>query len=184
MRRQLLVGLLALLLVALGAGVAVANSRPSLAAHGPTEVSGTEATAVFRVGNRTVRQVRYADRETLTYSFVISNDGRLPVTVTGLAPLDLQPTLFHYRGITDESGSRRFTIPAGERRTVRLTMLMTACESLTARAGSFADEANIRTQSAGAFDSVVRVELPEEVHTGSPREASCPRATATSRSPG
>ena len=27
-------------------------------------------------------------------------------------------------------------------------------------------------------------ELPEEVHTGSPREAFCPRATADSRPPG
>ena len=183
MRRHLFVGPVALLLVAVGAGVA-AGSRPSLAAHGPTAVAGTEATAMFRIGGRTVRQVRYADRETLTYSFVLSNDGRLPVTVTGLAPLEHQPTLFSYRAISDAAGNRRFTIPAGERRTVHLTMRMTACERLSARAGSFATEANLQTRRAGMFDSVVHVEFPEEVHTGSPREAFCPRATATSRSPG
>ena len=184
MRRHLFVGLIALMLVAVGAGVAAAGSQPRLATHGPTAVSGTEATALFRIGGRTVRQVLYADRETLTYSFALSNDGRLPVTITGLAPLEQPPTLFSYREISDAAGNPRFTIPAGERRTVYLTMRMTACERLSARAGSFATEANLRTQRAGMFDSVVHVDFPEEVHTGSPREAYCPRATATSRSPG
>ncbi len=184
MRRNLLVALLALVLVAGGAGVAVAGSAPSLTAHGPTEVTGTEATSVFRVGGRTIRQIRYDDHETLTYSFVLANDGRLPVTVTGLAPVDREPRLFRYTGVTDAAGNKRFTIAAGERATVRLSMLMHACETLSARAGSFATEANLRTSRAGVVDSVVTVTLPEEVHTGSPREAFCPNATATSRPPG
>lgn len=179
-----MVGLLALLLVAAGAGVAVARSGPRLAAHGPTQVSGTEATAVFRLGGRTVRQVRYDDRQRLGYTFVLANDGRLPVTVTGLAPLTHRPTLFRYESIANPEGEQRFTIPAGERRPVVITMLMTSCESLSARAGSFARAANIETSRAGVLDDVVHVEFPEEVHTGSPREASCPRATASSRSPG
>lgn len=184
MRKQVLVALVALLLVAAGAGVSVAGSTPSLAAHGPTEVSGTEATAVFRVGDRTVRQVRYADRETLVYSFALANDGRLPVTVTGLAPPDPTPRLFRYTGITDATGDSEFTVPAGERRTVRVSMFMHSCETLSARAGSFATEANLKTSRAGVLDSVVTVTFPEQVHTGSPREAFCPNATATSRPAG
>ena len=182
--RKLLTAIFALLLLTAGAGVAVAASAPHLVAHGPTEVSGTEATAVFRVGSRTVRQVRYADRETLTYTFALANDGRLPVTVTGLAALEQDPTLFRYRAIRDERGNERFTIPVGERRTVSVSMLMTSCETLSARAGSFAVEADIRISRAGVLEDVITVTFPEELHTGSPREASCPRATATSRSPG
>lgn len=184
MGKRLLVGIVALLLVATGAGMAAATSRPSLTAHGPTEVSGTDATSVFRMGSRTVRQVRYQDRETLVYSFVLANDGRLPVRVTGLAPLHPGPRLFRYTRITDGDGNQEFTIPAGERRTVRLSMFMLACETLSARAGSFATEVNLRTSRAGVLDDVATVAFPEEVHTGSPREAFCPRSTATSRPPG
>ena len=182
--RKVLVAAVALLLVALGAGVAVASSEPSLAAHGPTGVTGTDATAVFRVGDRTVRQIRYQDRGTLVYSFVLANDGRLPVTVTGLAPLPHEPRLFRYLTITDAEGNDEFSIPAGERRGVQLSMLMYSCETLSARAGSFATEANLRVSRAGVLDSVVTVTFPEQVHTGSPREAFCPNATAGSRPPG
>jgi hypothetical protein len=182
--RRLLTVVLAAVLVATGAGVAVARTTPELAAHGPTSVTGTEATAVFRVGSRTVRQVRYADRKTLVYSFVLSNDGRLPVTVTGLAAEARSPRLFRYVGLTDAEGREEVTIPAGERTTVELRMLMRGCETLSARAGSFATQVSLRTERAGMLGDEVTVRLPEEVHTGSPREAFCPNATATSRPPG
>lgn len=172
--------------VLLAAGVAVAEAAvgPVLTAYGPTRVSGTEATAVFRVGERTVRQVRYADRSTLVYGFVLRNDGPLPVRVTGLAVQHPQPRLLRYTGLSDTDGDREFTIGAGERVRVRLSMFMHACETLSARAGSFATRVSVRTARAGVFHDVVTVELPEQVHTGSPREAFCPRATATSRPPG
>ena len=185
MGKRMLIGLVVALLVAGGAGIAAATqSRPVLSAHGPTRVSGTDATAVFRVGDRTVRQVRYQDRGTLGYTFVLANDGRLPVTVTGLGEQHPQPKLFRYTGIEDGHGSEAFTIPAGERREVRLSMLMVSCETLSARAGSFATHVNLSTSRAGILEDQVVVELPEEVHTGSPREAFCPRATADSRPPG
>lgn len=184
MRWRLLLLLATTLLLVGGAGVAVAGSTPELSAHGPTEVAGTEATAVFRIGSRTIRQIRYADRETLTYSFALSNDGRLPVKITGLAPVETQPRLFRFIDITDASGHTNFTIGAGERRVVRVSMLMHACETLSSRAGSFASRVNLATSRAGVLDDAVTVVFPEEVHTGSPREAFCPRATASSRPPG
>jgi hypothetical protein len=182
--RRVLAAVLALVLVGAGAGVAVASTDPHLAAHGPVEVRGTEATAVFRVGGRTIRQVRYADRERLVYSFALANDGRLPVTVTGLGVLERTPRLFRYAGLTDAAGRQEFTIPAGERTTVEVSMLMHGCESLSARAGSFATEVSLRVERAGMIEDEVTVAFPEEVHTGSPREAFCPNATATSRPPG
>lgn len=182
--RRVLVVVLAAVLVAVGAGVAVASTPPSLATHGPTSVRGTEASAVFRIGGRTIRQVRYADKKTLVYSFTLANDGRLPVRVTGLAPLERSPRLFAYVGLTDAQGREEFTIPAGERTTVELSMRMHACETLSARAGSFATQLSLRTERAGVIEDVVTLALPEEVHTGSPREAFCPDATATSRPPG
>lgn len=183
MRRALTV-VLAAVLLAVGGGVAVASTSPALDAHGPTDVAGTEATSVFRIGGRTIRQVRYADEKTLVYSFTLANDGRLPVEVTGLAPLARSPRLFRYVGLTDTDGHEMFTIPAGERREVDLAMRMHGCETLSARAGSFATHVLLRTQRAGLIHDTVTVTLPEEVHTGSPREAFCPDSTALSRPPG
>jgi hypothetical protein len=183
-RRHLLAVLAAFMMLAAGTGVAVAKAPPRLSALGPTSVSGTEKTAVFQIGGRTIRQVRYRDTATLVYSFTLRNDGQLPLSVTGLAPLENQPQLFHYLGITDAQGHKRFTVGAGKDTPVRLSMRMQSCETLSARAGSFATEANLRTSRVGVLDAVVHVLLPEEVHTGSPREAFCPNSTATSRPPG
>lgn len=182
--RRLLTVALAVVLAGAGAGVAVAGTTPELTAHGPTQVRGTDATAVFRIGDRTVRQVRYADRKNLVYSFSLANDGPLPITVTGLAPAARSPRLFRYVGLTDAQGRKEFTIPSGARTRVALSMVMHGCETLSARAGSFATEVGLRTERAGMLGDDVTVGLPEEVHTGSPREAFCPNATATSRPPG
>jgi len=185
--RRVVVVLLAAAVVA-GAGVATARSVPALSAHGPTSVSGTEASAVFQVGGRLVRQVRYDDRGTLAYRFVVANDGPLPVTVTGLAPPEVQPRLFRYLGVTASPGASpgapMFTIGAGERTEVEVRLLMRGCETLSARAGSFATGVRLRTERAGMLEDTVRLTFPEQVHTGSPREVSCPGATATSRPPG
>lgn len=184
MRRHVLALLVALVVVAGGAGVAVANAPARLVAHGPTRVTGTQATAVFELGGRTVRQVRYQDRGTLVYGFTLRNEGNLPVTVEGLAPLERAPRLFRYLALLDEDGQARFEIGAGQEREVELSMRMELCETLSARAGSFATEVNLRTSRAGFIDEVVNVRFPEEVHTGSPREAFCPNSTASSRPPG
>ena len=120
----------------------------------------------------------------LTYSFDLHNQGRVPVTVTGLRPLDRQPRLFEYVDLVDEEGAERFTLGAGDTTRVGLRMRMHGCETLSARAGSFASQVALATTRAGFLDETVVVTLPEEVHTGSPREAFCPEATASSRSPG
>ena len=184
MRRRLAVLLLALLIVAGGAGVAVAQDPPRLDAAGPTSVTGTDATSVFEIAGRTIRQVRYHDRGTLTYAFVLRNHGPVPLTVTGLVAPPHQPRLFRYPRFTDTAGATRFTVPSGGTRAVRLALRMSGCESLSARAGSFVRSVELSTSRAGVLRGDVRVTLPEELHTGSPREAFCPRSTATSRPPG
>lgn len=184
MRRHLLALLVVVLMVAGGAGMAVAKAPARLSAQGPTSVTGTDATSVFELGGRTIRQVRYQDKGTLVYEFRVSNLGSLPVTVEGLDPLDREPKLFRYLSLVDEEDRSRFRIGAGEWATVRLRMRMESCEVLSARAGSFATEVNLRTTRVGFVDEVVTVRLPEEVHTGSPREAFCPESTASSRPPG
>jgi hypothetical protein len=167
-----------LALVAGGAGVAIARSTPSLEAVGPTSVSGTEATGVFEVGDRTVRQIRYDDGGTLRYTFRLENDGPLPVTVLGLDEEQADPRLFKFVGLTEQ------TIGAGETADLTLSMSMGGCETLSSRSGSFVSTIVVRTQQAGLFEDVVELALPEEVHTGSPREAFCPNSTATSRPQG
>jgi hypothetical protein len=177
LRRALLVGVAAVA-VAGGTTVAVASGTPALTAGGPVTVAGTEASGVFTVADRTVRQVRYADRGTLRYTFTLTNDGRLPVTVTGLAREQDDPRLFDVVGLTSAR------IDAGSSATVTLSLDMNGCESLSSRSGSFVDEVAVATRQAGVFEDVVTVALPEEIHTGSPREAFCPESTATSRPQG
>lgn len=177
-RRSVLVGAGVLALVASGAGVAIARSAPTLEAVGPTSVAGTEATAVFQVGDRVVRQIRYADGGTLRYTFRLANDGRLPVTVLGLDEEQADPRLFTLVDLSER------TIAAGDSAELTLSMDMGGCETLSSRSGSFVSTIAVRTQQAGLFEDVVEVALPEEVHTGSPREAFCPNSTATSRPQG
>jgi hypothetical protein len=183
-RRQLVVLIVALLVVAGGAGVAVAEAAPRLRATGPTHVAGTTATAVFHVGDRTIRQVRYHDKGTLYYAFTLHNDSAIPVTVTGLAEPDREPRLFRYLTLRDADGNDRIRVGAGDSVEVELRMRMHGCETLSARAGSFATVVDLSTTRAGFVDDVVHVTLPEQLHTGSPREAFCPNSTASSRPPG
>lgn len=176
--RRALAGLGAGALALGGAGVAVASGTPSLAAGGPTAVSGTTGTGVFTIGDRTVRQVRYDDRGTLHYSFRLHNQGRLPVRVVGLAPTQADPRLFDLAGLTPLS------LGPGESATATLSLAMKGCESLSSRAGSFVSEVVLTTRQVGMVEDDVVVALPEDLHTGSPREAFCPRSTATSRPQG
>ncbi|GAA1478800.1 hypothetical protein GCM10009623_32460 [Nocardioides aestuarii] len=165
-------------LVAAGAGVAVASGSPPLTATGPTAVDGTDGTGVFRIGDRTVRQVRYDDRGTLRYTFELHNDGRLPLQVVGLASDQADPRLFDLTALTP------VTVAGGEAEVVTLSLAMNGCEALSSRSGSFVGEVVVTTRRAGMIEDDVVVALPEEIHTGSPREAFCPRSTATSRPQG
>jgi len=172
------------LVILAGGAASVAGSAPRLTASGPTVVSGTDATGVFRVGDRTVRQVRYADDGTLVYTFTVTNEGRLPVTVAGLSAEQPPARLFRYLSLAGPAGARSFRLGAGASAVVRLSLRMVGCETLSARAGSFFSQVVIRTTQAGLFGDDVTLTLPEEVHTGSPREAFCPNSTAGSRPPG
>ena len=183
LRRAVLALALVVALVAAG-GVAVARSAPALRAAGPTSVTGTEATGVFQIADRTIRQVRYADGGTLRYTFRITNDSRLPLTVLGLAADQPDPRLFNLDALSGPDGARDVRLGAGESAAVTLEMGMSGCETLSARAGSFVIQVVVRTEQAGVFADDVTLTLPEELHTGSPREAFCPESTATSRPPG
>jgi len=173
--------------VVLVAGVgyaAVRTTSPALGTRGPTAVTGTDASAVFNVAGREIRQVRYRDRATLDYRFRLVNDEALPVTVKGIDPDQRDSRLFGFVALEDREGRRSFTVPAHGSREVHLLLRMGGCESLSARAGSFASSVLVRTERVGIASGSVLVTLPEEVHTGSPREAFCPNSTAKSRPPG
>lgn len=183
LRRGLLAVALVLALVGAG-GMAVARSTPTVTTSGPTSVAGTDATGVFSVADRTIRQVRYADGGTLTYTFRVTNDGRLPLTIRGLAPEQPRTRLFTYAGLTGADGASAVRIGAGDSADLTLSLLMGGCETLSARAGSFVTEVAARVERAGVFGDELTISLPEELHTGSPREAFCPKSTATSRPQG
>ena len=183
-RSGVLLVAVALLVLLGGGGAAVARSTPTLTTAGPTTVSGTDASSTFAIADRTIRQVRYVDGGTLRYTFTLTNRGRLPVTVDGLARHQSTTRLFTYTGLTGPDGARSVRLAPGDSAPVTLALRMGGCESLSARAGAFVTQVVVRTEQAGGFDHDVVVRLPEEVHTGSPREAFCPRSTATSRPPG
>lgn len=183
MPRRLLLAGLGLLLLLAGAAAA-AYGRPGLDSRGPTSVAGTEATSILRLGGRTIRSVRYADRGELRYSFEVRNQGWLPVRVEGLAAVEKDPRLFTFRRVENDQGDRSFTIPPRSAVPVDVVLFMSGCETLSARAASIVTGVPLRTSVLGLADKTVRVTFPEELHTGSPREAFCPGATATSRPPG
>lgn len=145
---------------------------------------GTEASAVFTLGDETVRQFRYHDRGTLRYSFRLVNDGLLPVHVQRLIRPHPEPRLLHYLALVNSHGAKDFVVPAQGSAAVTLVLGMHGCERLSARAGSYAKPVTLATSAGGVFDHTLVIALPEHLHTGSPREAFCPRATATSRPPG
>jgi hypothetical protein len=200
MRRRALVAAAATAVALSGGGLAAASGCPQLAgpwcgeraatpaisAHGPVRLDGTTASAVFRIGRRTIRQFRYTDRHELGYTFVLANHRHQPVTVVGVRRAGHTATLLRVDRLERAgTSSTRFTVPAGGARTVHLVLDMTACEHVSSRAGSFLSAVTVTVRgrsNAGATADMVR--LPEELHTGSPREAFCPRATSTSRAPG
>jgi hypothetical protein len=199
MRRRTLVAATVTAVALSGGGLAAADTgchalagpwcgeraeAPGMTTHGPVQLDGTTASAVFRLGQRTIRQFRYRDRHELGYTFVLANDRPQPVTVVGVGRSGPAATLLRLDRLERAgTSSTRFTVPAGGERTVRLVLDMTACEHVSSRAGSFLSAVTVlgRTE-AGPSADVVR--LPEELHTGSPREAFCPRATSRSRAPG
>ena len=184
MLRRALISVALLAGLVLAGGYAAARSTPDLGTTGPTSVTGTDATAVFEVGDRTVRQVRYDDGGTLTYTFQVVNHGRLPVTVLGIAPGQDDPRLFAFAGLTGADGEQHVEVGGGDAAELTLALRMGGCETLSSRSGSFVTEIRVRTSQAGLFEDDVVLTLPEQLHTGSPREAFCPSSTATSRPPG
>jgi len=199
MRRRVLVAAAATAVALSGGGLAAADTgcrtvsapwcadgaaTPGMSAHGPVQVDGTTASAAFRLGHRTVRQFRYTDRHELGYTFTLANGRPEPVTVVGVGDAGPPATLLRVDRLERAGTSAtRFPVPASGEATVRLVLDMTACEHVSSRAGSFLSAVIVRGRTDGKPTADV-VRLPEELHTGSPREAFCPRATSTSRSPG
>jgi hypothetical protein len=185
MRRRLAIALVTTVAMLSGGGLVTAASSPGLTAQGPVRLDGTEASARFVVGDRTIRQFRYADREELGYTFVLANSAPVPVTVTGVSRSGPRATLLGIDRL-ERAGTTatRFEVPAGGEVAVLLVLDMSNCEHVSSRAGSFLSEVTVHTEVAGLLGRGDAVALPEELHTGSPREALCPRATSTSRSPG
>lgn len=168
-----------------GGGWTVAQAvGTDLTASGPTSVSGTPASGVFQLSGRTIREVRYDDRGLLSYRFRVHNDAFTPVSITGLVPPEVPARLLRVRDVRGTDGASQITVPANGSAEVVVRFLMTDCESLSARAGSFATHVTLRTESLGFIDDTVDLTLPEELHTGSPREVRCPEATADSRPAG
>ena len=168
--------------LALGATAWALAPAPTLRAAGPVSVTGTEASGSFTMGSRTVRQVRYDDRGTLGYGFRLTNDGPGTARVVGVRTVGPEATLFRVRAL-HAAGGGEVVLAAGRTGEVVLEVLMTDCERLSARASSLVTAVDVELRTWGR-SHVVRVELPEQLRTGSAREMFCPRATADSRPPG
>jgi len=170
------------LVLALGATAWALAPAPHLLAAGPVSVEGTEASGSFTMGSTTVRQVRYADRGTLRYGFRLTNEGPGTATVVGVRAVGPEATLLRVRTLHAPDGGEVELSP-GSTEDVVLDVLMTDCERLSARAASQVAAVDVELTRWGR-SHVVRVELPEQLRTGSAREMFCPRATADSRPPG
>jgi hypothetical protein len=179
---RLVLALAVALVLGLGATAWALAPAPVLGADGPVSVTGTEASGSFTMGSATVRQVRYDDRGTLGYGFRLTNEGPGTARVTGVRPVGPTATLLRVRSLHAPGGGE-VELEPGSTRAVVLDVLMTDCERLSARAASLVTAVGVEVTRWGRTH-VVRVELPEQLRTGSAREMSCPRATADSRPPG
>ncbi|MFM6848422.1 MAG: hypothetical protein ACKOVB_04890 [Terrabacter sp.] len=179
-RLALSVGLAALLF--LGVTAWALTPAPELRAKGPVSVTGTEASGSFTMGTATVRQVRYADRSTLGYRFRLTNAGPATARVVGVRAVGPEATLLRVRALHTPGGGEVELAPDDTQEVV-LDVLMTDCERLSARAASLVTAVDVELTSWGRTH-VVRVDLPEQLRTGSAREMFCPRATADTRPPG
>lgn len=174
----------AVVLIAVLGEVAFFFTGEPLAGRGPTGVTGTPATAVYPIADSPVREVRYVDRDVLTYTFTLRNPSPVPVTVTGLGTPEREATMLRLRALTAESGDDTFTVAPGGGEVVRLSLFMTGCESVSSRAGSMVGEVPVTVRGAGVLPRDIVVDLPERIRTQSPREARCPRSDSSTRSPG
>lgn len=181
-RARLALAVAMAVLLVLGATAWALTPPPALRAEGPVSVTGTEASGSFTMGSATVRQVRYADRGTLGYRFRLTNDGPATARVVGVRAVGPEATLLRVRALHAPDGGEVELAPDGTEEVV-LDVLMTDCERLSARAASLVTAVDVELSSWGRTH-VVRVELPEQLRTGSAREMFCPRATADSRPPG
>lgn len=170
------------LVLVLGATAWALAPAPTLRAAGPVSVAGTEASGSFTMGSTTVRQVRYDDRGTLHYGFRLTNDGPGTARVVGVRAVGPEATLLRVRSLHAADGGD-VELESGSTHAVVLDVLMTDCERLSARAASLVTAVDVELTTWGR-SHVVRVELPEQLRTGSAREMFCPRATADSRPPG
>ena len=170
------------LVLTLGAIAWALAPAPVLRAEGPVSVSGTEASGSFTMGTTTVRQVRYDDRGTLRYEFRLTNDGPGTARVVGVRSVGPTATLLRVRDLQAPDGGEVALAPHSTA-TVVLDVLMTDCERLSARAASLVTAVDVELTTWWRSHTV-RVELPEQLRTGSAREMFCPRATADSRPPG
>ena len=193
LRLPALLAVAGLLLVLLGAGVALASSQPLTATAGVLHSEGASA-AIDLAQDRPVRQVQYRDRAPLTYSMTLRNSGVVPVTVQGatLPPLGsrlllrLQGVLLLPVSSTDVAAGQPLDgqrLWPGQERTLVLQALFTDCERIGARSSSLLTSVELEITVAGVRRHQ-SVRLPELLRAGSPREAGCPRATAGSRPPG
>lgn len=176
-------GLVATVLVAL-AGTAAALPGPKLEATRALGLQGTE-NAAFPLGSGPpLRQVRYADRKELVYRIEVRNDGRLPVTVTGVEDGDTGRAhpLLRVVGLQGRHGEVR--IGAGQARELDIRVLMTNCEFVSPRSGTVVDSLRVHLRRLGALPDTVTLRLPERLRTGSPRDEQCPHPEQDTRSPG
>lgn len=174
------------------AAIAVAvgtGNATDLSTDGPVRVGGTTATAAYPYAGAMVREVRYVDTGRLSYVFTLANDGAVPVTVTGLARQPgwqsalLRPEDIRGAG-SPGNGDGEFTVWPGEGDRVQLEVLMLGCEQVSSRAGSMLERIGLHVRVAGTVSHRLQLTLPERVHTGSPRDATCPNSSSATRSPG
>ncbi|MGP3982398.1 hypothetical protein [Streptomyces sp. KR80] len=163
-------------------GLVTLTGHP-LAGRGPTSVAGTPASAIYPIAGGPVREIRYVDRDLLTYTFTMHNASALPVTIAGVGRPEHEATMLQIRRLTDESGDSTFTVAPGHDEVVRLSLLMTGCERVSSRAASMVGEVPVKVRTAGVLPHTAVVDLPERIRTQSPRDKRCPRSNSATRSP-
>lgn len=167
-----------LLLALSAAHVGLGAYHPTVTA-GPVTVDTPGKQQLLPLAEGPVTQVDYLDLQTIRLRLPLRNDGRLPLTLTGVqrpgpSPLRLMRPI----GLAEQT-----TLWPGQQRTVTVLLRFSDCEFIGSRSSSLLTEATVQYRVLWRAGTVT-IALRPPVRATSPRDSQCPRSTVQTRPPG
>lgn len=168
----------AVLVLGAAAHLALGSYRPAVTA-GPVVVDTPGNQQVLPLAEGPVTQVDYLDLQTVRLRLPVRNDGRLPLTLTGVE----RPGPTPLRLMRPVGLDQDLTLWPGQQRTVSVQLRFSDCEFIGSRSSSLLTEATLQYRVLWRSGTVT-IPLRPPLRATSPRDSQCPRSTVETRPPG